>query len=109
VLHRGSWEEVLFADQQKMSSTVESIQKNKDNINRIPTLEGQGGGLDGDMPAQDLLASLQSLMTEYKLLWDFNVQGPKENRGIQNPWLRGLGTIIKAYYEAEAVNFKVEK
>lgn len=109
VLHRGSWEEVLFADQQKMSSTVESIQKNKDNINRIPTLEGQGGGLDGDMPAQDLLASLQSLMTEYKLLWDFNVQGPKENRGIQNPWLRGLGTIIKAYYEAEAVRSEFNK
>jgi len=109
VLHRGSWEEVLFADQQKMSSTVESIQKNKDNINRIPTLEGQGGGLDGDMPAQDLLASLQSLMTEYKLLWDFNVQGPKENRGIQNPWLRGLGTIIKAYYEAEAVKSEFNK
>jgi DNA repair exonuclease SbcCD ATPase subunit len=92
-----------------MSSTVESIQKNKDNINRIPTLEGQGGGLDGDMPAQDLLASLQSLMTEYKLLWDFNVQGPKENRGIQNPWLRGLGTIIKAYYEAEAVRSEFNK
>jgi len=109
VLHRGSWEEVLFADQQKMSSTVESIQKNKDNINRIPTLEGQGGGLDGDIPAQDLLASLQSLMTEYKLLWDFNVQGPKENRGIQNPWLRGLGTIIKAYYEAEAVKSEFNK
>ena len=109
VLHRGSWEEVLFADQQKMSSTVESIQKNKDNINRIPTLEGQGGGLDGDIPAQDLLASLQSLMTEYKLLWDFNVQGPKENRGIQNPWLRGLGTIIKAYYEAEAVRSEFNK
>jgi len=109
VLHRGSWEEVLFADQQKMSSTVESIQKNKDNINRIPTLEGQGGGLDGDMPAQDLLASLQSLMTEYKLLWDFNVQGPKENRGIQNPWLRGLGTIIKASYEAEAVRSEFNK
>jgi DNA repair exonuclease SbcCD ATPase subunit len=92
-----------------MSSTVESIQKNKDNINRIPTLEGQGGGLDGDIPAQDLLASLQSLMTEYKLLWDFNVQGPKENRGIQNPWLRGLGTIIKAYYEAEAVRSEFNK
>ena len=103
VLHRGSWEEVLFADQQKMSSTVDSIQKNKDNINRIPTLEGQGGGLDGDMPAQDLLTALQLLMTEYKLLWDFSAQGPKENKGIKSPWLRGLGIILKAYYEAEKV------
>jgi exonuclease SbcC len=103
VLHRGSWEEVLFADQQKMSYTVDSIQKNKDNINRIPTLEGLGGGLDGDLPAQDLLSSLQSLMTEYKLLWDFTARGPKDNKGIQNPWQRGLGFILKAYYEAEKV------
>ena len=103
VLHRGSWEEVLFADQQKMSYTVESIQKNKDNINRIPTLEGLGGGLDGDVPAQDVLTALQTLMTEYKLLWDFSAQGPKDNKGIQSPWQRGLGIILKAYYEAEKV------
>ena len=103
VLHRGSWEEVLFADQQRMSSTVESIQKNKDNINRIPTLEGLGGGLDGDVPAQDLLTALQTLMTDYKLLWDFSAQGPKDNKGIQSPWQRGLGIILKAYYEAEKV------
>ena len=103
VLHRGSWEEVLFADQQKMSYTVESIQKNKDNIYRIPTLEGLGGGLDGDVPAQDLLTALQTLMTDYKLLWDFSAQGPKDNKGIQSPWQRGLGIILKAYYEAEKV------
>ena len=103
VLHRGSWEEVLFADQQKMSYTVESIQKNKDNINRIPTLEGLGGGLDGDVPAQDLLTALQTLMTDYKLLWDFSAQGPKDNKGIKSPWQRGLGIILKAYYEAEKV------
>lgn len=109
VLHRGSWEEVLFADQQKMSSTVDGIQKNKDTINRIPTLEGLGGGLGGDMPAQDLLTALELLMTEYKLLWDFTAQGPKENKGIKSPWLRGLGTILKAYYEAEKVKAKFNK
>jgi exonuclease SbcC len=103
VLHRGSWEEVLFADQQKMSYTVESIQKNKDNINRIPTLDGLGGALDGDVPAEDLLTALRTLMTEYKLLWDFSAQGPKDNKGIQSPWQRGLGIILKAYYEAEKV------
>lgn len=109
VLHRGSWEEVLFADQQRMSSTVESIQKNKDYINRIPTLEGLSGGLDGDMPAQDLLTSLQLLMADYKKLWDFTAQGPKDNRGIQNPWERGLGRIVKAYYDVEAVRSEFNK
>ena len=88
VLHRGSWEEVLFADQQKMSYTVESIQKNKDNINRIPTLEGLGGGLDGDVPAQDLLTALQTLMTDYKLLWDLVRNAPRTTKAFK---VRGRG------------------
>jgi exonuclease SbcC len=103
VLHRGSWEEVLFADQQKMSSTVDSIHNNKDNIDRIPTLDVKSGGLDGDIPAQDLLEMLQAEMLEYRKLWDFSARGPKDNKGIQSPWERGLGTIIKAYYEAEKI------
>lgn len=102
VLHRGSWEEVLLPTNRRCRPRWKAS-KNKDNINRIPTLEGQGSGLDGDMPAQDLLAALQLLMTEYKLLWDFSAQGPKENKGIKSPWLRGLGIILKAYYEAEKV------
>ena len=102
-LHRGSWEEVLFADQQKMSSTVENIHRNKDQIDRIPTLEVKSGGLEGDVLAQDLLEVLQAEMQEYRKLWDFNLRGPKDNKGIQSPWERGLGTIIKAYYEAEKI------
>lgn len=101
VLHRGSWETVLFADQNTLLETAHSIQKAANTINRIPTLNNIGGGIPGDIPAADLMSDLEEWMESYSGQWDFTSNGPKDNRGIQNKWVKSAGSIVKAYYAME--------
>lgn len=108
-VNRGSWETILFADQNTLFETAERIQKNADNIDRIPTLKNMGGGIPGDIPADDLLADLGALIDTYTGQWDFSANGPKDNRGIQNKWSKSVGLIIKAFYEMEDTRYKYEQ
>jgi len=101
VLHRGSWETVLFADQNTLLETAQSIQQAANTINRIPTLNNIGGGIPGDIPAADLMSDLDEWMESYSGQWDFTSNGPKDNRGIQNKWVKSAGSIVKAYYAME--------
>ncbi|MFM7639468.1 MAG: AAA family ATPase [Bacteroidota bacterium] len=101
ILHRGSWVTVLFADQNTLLETAQSIQAAAGDINRIPTLKNISGGIPGDIPAEDLMASLEALMETYSGQWDFISNGPKDNRGIQNKWVKSAGSIVKAYYAME--------
>ena len=108
-VNRGSWETILFADQNTLFETADRIQKNADNIDRIPTLKNMGGGIPGDIPADDLLADLEASIDTYTGQWDFGANGPKDNRGIQNKWSKSVGLIIKAYYEMEDTRHKYEQ
>lgn len=101
VLKRGSWETVLFTDQNTLLETARNIQESAGEINRIPTLKNIGGSIPGDIPTEDLMASLEALMETYGGQWDFASNGPKDNRGIQNKWVKSAGSIVKAYYAME--------
>lgn len=103
VLNRGSWETVLFADQNTLLETANKIQEaaGEGKFNRIPTLNNIGGGIPGDIPAEDLMSNLEEWMEGYSGQWDFTLNGPKDNRGIQNKWVKSAGSIVKAYYAME--------
>lgn len=108
-LHRGSWETILFADQNTLFKTASSIEASAQNINRIPTLKNMQAGIPGDIPADDLLRDLEALMVDYNGQWDFFMDGPRDNRGITNPWIKNAGLIVKSYYELETVRKDYEE
>ena len=108
-LQRGSWETILFADQNTLFETASNIEASAQNINRIPTLKNMQAGIPGDIPAEDLLADLEGMIDSYTGQWDFKANGPKDNRGIQNKWSKSVGLIIKAYYEMEETRHKYEQ
>jgi len=108
-LHRGSWETILIADQNTLYKTASSIEASAQNINRIPTLKNMQAGIPGDIPADDLLRDLEALMVEYNGQWDFFMDGPRDNRGITNPWIKNAGLIVKSYYELETVRKDYEE
>ncbi|MFM6952708.1 MAG: AAA family ATPase [Bacteroidota bacterium] len=108
-LHRGSWETILIADQNTLYKTASSIEASAQNINRIPTLKNMQAGIPGDIPADDLLRDLEALMVDYNGQWDFFMDGPRDNRGITNPWIKNAGLIVKSYYELETVRKDYEE
>lgn len=102
-LQRGSWETILFADQSKMAQTMETLQSNTIEINRIPTFQKSGTGIPGDIPSDDLLQLIQAQIQNYTSQWDLQSNGPKDGRGITNQWKVKVGKILKSYYELETV------
>ena len=44
---------------------------------------------------------IQERYDGYFSRWDKELKRPEGNRGVENPWLKSVGTILAAYYEKE--------
>ena len=98
---RGTYEGVLFARQEEMIRTVEALKANKEAFGTLSEiLRGvifQTGGVSLDQLAEVLAKEKNTLLN----LWDTERDGPKDNRGIERPFVKGCGQVLLAYYEAE--------
>ena len=104
---RGTYEGVLFARQDEMIRTVELLRKNGEasatlsEILRAVLFET--GGVSLEKLETELAEEKKNLLN----LWDMNRDGPKDNKGIDTPWGKGCGEVLKAYYAAERLNREV--
>ncbi|WP_322168945.1 ATP-binding protein [Acutalibacter caecimuris] len=55
----------------------------------------------GGVSEEQYLKKLDEKLEELGALWDFAAQGPKNRRGIRNPYNKGVGQILAAYYALE--------
>lgn len=63
----------------------------------------------GGVSPDRFLARLDKLHGEAFMHWDGARHGPEGNRGIENPWKKEIGTILRAWYEQEAARLAWKK
>ena len=95
---RGTWRNVLICEQSTLPNTLSTL---------------SGGGYDTHELADHLRSavtdsegiSLERMLeiTEEKIEafnsnWDFDRDQPRNNRGLDQPWIQNVGCILKAYY-----------
>lgn len=51
---------------------------------------------------------LEREYAEYFGRWDPALDAPEGNRGIASPWVKGVGHVLRAYYEKEEARVKLE-
>jgi exonuclease SbcC len=86
----------LLESMEAMRSTAkESLADLSDVIRR--TLLNVGG-----VSPDRFLARLDELHAAAFTHWDALHHGPEGNRGIENPWKKEIGTILRAWYDQEA-------
>ncbi len=106
---RGTYEGVFMARQAELLRTVELLRSNSEATGSIAetlrNLVFQSGGIS----LEALQASLQAEKNELLKLWDLQRGVPQGGRSIDNPYQRGLGEIIAAYYEVEGLKRQIRE
>lgn len=109
---RGIFDELVFASQKRDQILLKRLlgdengkdgKSSMDDISKtIKAAVMETGGVDIDK----LKDEISKKKSEYEGHWDFELNEPesgKRKRGISNEWKKGVGSILKAYYEKEKV------
>ena len=99
-VHEGTYDNILSVSQASLSRTIE----------RLAADAGNGTGGFADLLRKSLYASdglavdvfernLNTRIAQHFGRWDQARNAPEKGRGIDDPWEKGAGTILNAYYE----------
>jgi exonuclease SbcC len=99
----GTCKTVMMTYQSGLSKTVDDVQDNRE------TLESLGGLLrkaimEMDGVSVDMFkAKIAGSYNDFFGRWDIGADYPEGNRGVENPWVKGVGSITTLFYEKEKV------
>jgi hypothetical protein len=109
VLKEGTYHAVLFAYQSHLGSTLETLRKESEPRHNLADVLRRAI-YETDGVSVDLLEQrLKERMDQFFSRWDRVLAAPQGNRGVENPWLREVGEILKAYYRREGFRQKLKE
>ena len=93
---------ILFSSQKYANPLLtifneDNIKKDVVNFLSRTVMELDGVSIDG--LEKSIINEIESLTGN----WDIQSNRPKNNRGISNPYVKGVGLILKAYYDKETL------
>lgn len=103
VLKEGTYHAVLFAYQSRLGPTLEDLRDKPEPRHNLADLlrrtiyETEGVSIDL------LEQRLKERHDQFFSRWDQNLAAPQGNRGIEAPWVQGVGEILRAYYQRESL------
>jgi len=109
VLGEGTYNSVIFAYQSGLGATLERLKSNPEARHDLATLLRRAT-YETDGVSIDILAQrLEEKRHNYYSRWNADLKCPEDNRGIDNPWIRGKGIILEAHYDQEHIRRSLEE
>jgi len=97
-LSEGTCKNVMMTYQSGLSETVAALRKDINTMQsfgdllRAVVMEMDGVSVDA------LKMAVEEKFRQYTDLWNFDAEFPENNRGVNNPYVKGHGSIVKAFY-----------
>jgi hypothetical protein len=105
--NEATWRYVLFTGQAQLAATVEQLRGNSKSVSAVEPLLAGAAAIPGDIPPDKLATALDSRITAHFGCWDRSTDQPKPGRSIDNPWQKGVGPLLAAYYGQETLRIKL--
>ncbi len=101
----GTFQSILFTGQSLLSGTIEALRDDGEGTRAdlADKLRDAAAWQDG-ISMDRLKAKVDSEVGEHFTRWDEARQGPEAGRGVENPWTKGAGLIVRAYYECRRLD-----
>ncbi len=100
-LKEGTWNHVLFACQAGLGATLDTLRQDLGPVHDLASILRRGF-LETDGVSIDLLGKkIEERFQDYFSHWDRGLNGPENNRGIENPYRKEVGKVLEAFYEKE--------
>ncbi len=106
---RGTYQAVLFARQDEMERTLERLRVDGEASRTVSKILRKAVIEAGGVSLEELEAAIAKAHEELLQNWDLERDGPKNNRGIDNPYQRGVGCLLGAYYESETLRRRLQQ
>ena len=114
IYKQGLYDDVVFVSQNNKLNVVEHILNKldkkaavKQDLVSIIAAE-EMTSTEGISP-EDIEKIIQSKLDALSGHWDFVMDGPEKRRGIENPWAKDVGIILKSYYQLAELEEKLRK
>jgi exonuclease SbcC len=102
--HQGTVNNILLTWQSALGKTMDIL--HDENVNILPDLGAilRSSIMETDgVSVEQLRSRLDREYEDYFQHWDMEKGAPENGRGINNPFKKGVGKILKAYYEKEGI------
>jgi len=94
----GTCRNVMMTYQSKLAKTLSELNEDTQTLQSFGDLM-RAVEIDLDGVSVDALKeAVDNRYKEYTACWDFDADFPVNNRGVNNPYQKGHGTIVKAFY-----------
>lgn len=100
----GTYSNMLFARQANFREALQRMTNNREATQEVSTLLRKAimelDGVSIDAFGIRLNAEIENIIKR----WDVERSCPEKNRGLSNPYVSGVGEVLKAYYEKERLH-----
>ena len=106
---RGTYQAALFARQDEMERTLERLRLDSDASRTISGILRRAVIEAGGVSLEELEESITQAEKDLLSNWDLEWDGPKNNRGIDNPYKNAVGRLLAAYYDSETLRRRLQQ
>lgn len=110
---KGIYSELVFASQKRSASILKAILDSNTVLKKagdpstakeeLTTVLARAVMESGGVEINKLEKAISTKLASYEGNWDFSAGRPNKRRGIDNPFTKGNGQIIEAYYAKERI------
>ncbi|MGD9417462.1 MAG: ATP-binding protein [Verrucomicrobiota bacterium JB025] len=107
--NEATWRHVLFTSQAQLARTIGELKARSNELDDVQSLLAGAAAIPGDIAGDKLEQALEARIAGHFSRWSLATGGPEKGRGIDNPWAKGVGPLLAAYYERERVRRKLDE
>lgn len=106
---RGTYQAVLFARQDEMERTLERLRDDDEAVQTVAGILRRTVIEAGGVSLEELDKAIAEASKDLLSNWDLERDGPRNNRGLDNPFKREVGRLLGAYYESEGLRRQLQQ
>ncbi|KAF1085226.1 chromosome segregation protein [Sporotomaculum syntrophicum] len=103
-----TFKNIVFARQKDIREALEKISKDEETSAVIDNILKRAVMVLDGISVEKLKKLIDQKLLVYSAKWDLANNRPEGNKGINNPWKRGIGSVLAAYYQKEQLKQDME-
>ncbi|MBW1715316.1 MAG: AAA family ATPase [Deltaproteobacteria bacterium] len=104
----GTCRTVMMTYQSGLSRTIDELRSDRDTLESLRDLLRKAVMEMDGVSVDAFRNKVEDAYKAYLGRWDLNANYPEGNRGIENPWVKGVGSVVESFYEKEKVRLALE-
>ncbi|MDK2830336.1 AAA family ATPase [Methanolobus sp. WCC1] len=104
----GTYKSVLMTYQSGLAKTLDELKSDSETLNSLGDVIRKAVFETEGVSVEKFNKKTDELYKDYFEHWDRIQNYPENNRGIENPYVKGVGKVLRAFYDKESLKSKYQ-